>query len=155
MLCCVCDCQKRTDSLLKNDYLTADYCEVLRRPPIWSSKQIKTLHGSFFPFFQNPNLRGSASSTNNRCISSDRKLNHPTLGKERRGVNGGFFERGWSNDAAHLGCFEEETEVLLFGFECVPVMSRVLYSCLISLACNETTNPPHPGIPLSLFIFGY
>lgn len=65
---------------------------MLRSPPIWCSKQIKTLHDSLS---FDPDLCGSASSTNNlHVISSDRKLNYPTLEKDHGEVTGGFLRRG-------------------------------------------------------------
>lgn len=64
---------------------------MLRSPPIWCSKQIKALHDSFC---FDPDLCGSPSSTNNLRISSDRKLNYPTLEKDHGEVMGGFLWRG-------------------------------------------------------------
>lgn len=89
---------------------------MLGSPPIWCSKQIKMLHDSFC---FDPDLCGSPSSTNNLRISSDRKLNYPTLEKDHGEVTGGFLRwgaggrvRGYREGMLpYLGCAEGEEEL--------------------------------------------
>lgn len=159
MPCCVCVCQKERTRYLKYDNLTADYWETFRSPPIWSSRQIKTLHDSFLSIFfflprsvwicfldkQSVHLiRQEIESPHIRERAWRGHWRFPRVGGREGGV-----------DVAHLGGFGGEAEVLLLAFECVPVKSCVLH-CLISLVCKTARRPLiplHPRLPLALFMF--
>lgn len=157
MRCCVCGCQKGQTRLLKYDYLTADYWEMLCRPPIWNSRQIKTLHGSFLSIFLKPKSVCICFLDKQSVHLIRQEIESPHISERAQRGHWWFPHVGvgvWITDDAHLGCCGREAEVLLFAFECVPVKSCALHCCLISLVCSETTSP-HPCLPLALFIFGY
>lgn len=117
---------------------------MLHRPPIWSSKQNKTLHASFLPIFLKPKSVWIYFLVKQSVHLIRQEIESPhNRERARRGLS------VWRNDAAHLSCFGGETVVLLFAFERVPVKSCVLHCCLLSLECNGTTHPfpPSPTHP--------
>lgn len=159
MPCCVCVCQKERTRYLKYDNLTADYWETLRSPPIWSSRQIKTLHDSFLSIFfflprsvwicfldkQSVHLiRQEIESPHIRERAWRGHWRFPRVGGERgrgRCCPPWWFWRGGRGAAARIWmCASEVLCPSLSHFTCVQNSTTPSYS-------------PPPRLPLALFMF--